>query len=72
MFHKVHERLTQRITNRTSERTMYEDVNVEFYMLLFYGLLFVVFLFFTYTIVYIRQKRRDMARKSSEQNEIEE
>ena len=51
---------------------MYEDVNVKFYMLLFYGLFFAVFLFFIYTIVYIRQKRRDMARKSSEQNEIEE
>jgi hypothetical protein len=51
---------------------MYEDVNVEFYKPLFYGLLFTVLSFFTYTIIYIRQKRRDLSGNSSKQNELEE
>lgn len=51
---------------------MYEDVKVEFYIPLFYGLLFTVLSFLTYTIIYIRQKRRDLAGKSSEQKKLEE
>jgi hypothetical protein len=40
---------------------MHEDVNVGFYVPLFYGLLFASLSVFAYAIVYLRQKRRDAA-----------
>ncbi len=44
---------------------MYEDVRIDFYIPLFHGLLFAVFSYFTYTIIYLRQKKRDAAEKES-------
>jgi len=42
---------------------MYEGVRVEFYMPLFYGLFYVFLLFFAYSVVYLRQKRRLATKK---------
>jgi len=50
---------------------MYEDVNVDFYMPLFYGLLFAALSFLAYTFIYLRQKRRVMLEERLEQNGLE-
>lgn len=50
---------------------MYEDVKVEFYVPLFYGLLFAALSFFTYSMIYLRQKRRKALRRTSEQEDSE-
>ena len=38
---------------------MYGDVNIDFYIPLFHGLLFAVLSFLAYAIIYLRRKRRD-------------
>ncbi len=50
---------------------MYEDVNVEFYLPLFYGLLFAALSFFAYSAMYLRQKRQKALRRASEQEDSE-